>query len=217
LCSRVHAGRSGGDEWRGALYADLWRRDPEHARTLGLTGLTAAQGRPKQLLRGSITLPYRANGVSRMLRTRKLQPAAGQPAYFSPAGVGLYAGGAPCFFLHDVLAQTDTVILTEGEFKALACWQAWRAGALSMPAIATPGIGYLPDALIAALAGKTVYLAYDVEQRRDPFVLSPGETFTIRNGERLTGIGIPERLDQLTRRVQQAAKLGLDVGEVEHI
>ena len=139
------------------------------------------------MMRGAVVLPYRRGERVTMLRTRKITDDGTGRKYMSPGGVRLYAGGTPTFFLHDVLGQVDRAILTEGEIKALLPYQAWRQGKINMPAIATPGGGYLPPELVAACAGTTIYLCYDTERRKDPFKLSPGEEFTVRNGEKLRG------------------------------
>jgi len=193
--------------WRDLMASAIYHQDKAIYTRLRLSGLTAPQGLPKQLLRDAITLPYVVGGQVRMLRTRKLEPSSG-PKYCSPAGVPYFAGGAPIFFGHDLLAQATTLILTEGELKALAVSQAWRAKQLPCPAIAQPGISYLPEALIDALAHKTIILCYDSEARKDPFVLSPGEQFTIRHGARLTGIGLAGQIAALARQAHQAAKAG---------
>lgn len=83
-------------------------------------------------------------------------------------------------------SNSNGVSLIEGEIKALLATQAWRAGDLSVPAVAQPGISILQAEMIEALAGKRVYLLYDSEARKDPFALSPGERHTILNGEKLT-------------------------------
>lgn len=170
-------------------------------------GILGKQGRPLSMMHEAITIPYEHAGTCTTLRTRKLDPNA-TTKYWSPAGCELYAGGTPTLFLHHVLANPNvtSVILTEGEFKAALAWQAWQAKQLSMPAVATPGIGYLPDALLDALAGRTVYLVYDVEQRKDPFSFSPGEQFTIRNGEKLTGRGLERRRAQLQIQLERAQR-----------
>jgi hypothetical protein len=112
-----------------------------------------------------------------MLRFRSQQGRG----YFSPRGVALFAGGQPCLFNGQAVSQAGTVLLTEGEIKALAAQQA------GIPAAAQPGIGHLPDEMIQQLAGKTVDLCYDSEERKNPFILSPGEKFTITNGQKLYG------------------------------
>jgi Zn ribbon nucleic-acid-binding protein len=193
------------DTWQDVLGSAIFKQDVDAYDGMQLGGLTGPQGKPKNLLRGTITIPYTAGATCTTLRTRKLNPGT-EPKYLSPAGVDLYTGATPTFFLHDVLEQTDAIILTEGEFKALAAWQAWQEGVLSLPAIAQPSVGYLPDVLIDALRGKTVYLCYDSEQRKDPFELSPGERYTIQHGEALTGLGVKQRLVTLRARQKQARK-----------
>ncbi len=170
-------------------------------------GILGKQGRPLSMMHAAITIPYLHAGSCTMLRTRRLDPNA-PTKYMSPTGVELYAGGRPTFYLHDVLADPKVthVIVTEGEFKAALAWQAWQDKQLSMPAVAHPGIGYLPDALLDALAGKTVYLCYDAERRKDPFRLSPGEDYTIRNGEKLTGLGMERRQAQLQQLLSRAQR-----------
>ena len=161
------------DHWCDGLGPALYKQNRAAYTGARLGGLLGPQGKPKNMLRGAITLPYWRADECRMVRTRMLDPGT-SPKYQAPAGVGYYAGGEPCFYLDDVIDQVDALILTEGEFKALAVWQAWRAKQLSVPAVAQPGIGFLPDALLDRLAGKTVYLCYDSEMRRDPFQPSPG-------------------------------------------
>ena len=172
----------------------LYHRDPEaHAGSI-LGGLLGPQGRPKWPLRDSITIPYFYRGVCTMLRMRKLVVKEGGKRYFSPSGVELYAGGRPTLYGADLLdnATIKEVLLDEGEFKALLAQQH------GLPAVAQPGISYLPPAFVEALAGKTVIIGYDVEARKNPFELSPGERFTIQAVERMTGIAL--------RRTLKAAK-----------
>ncbi|NJO81958.1 MAG: DUF927 domain-containing protein [Blastochloris sp.] len=144
------------------------------------------------MLRGAITIPYWANGVCTMLRTRKLDAAPGKK-YLSPAGVGLYAGGTPTLYNADVLSdkEVNEVIVTEGEFKALLCQQH------GIPAVAQPGIGYFPDSWEHALSKRTVIVAYDVEARKDPFTPSPGERFTLLRVDRFLGIRLKEQLTEV--------------------
>jgi hypothetical protein len=189
--------------WRDGVGAVLWHRDRQAYEGAQIGGLIGPQGLPKHILRDVITMPYWRNETCTMLRTRKLAPKDGKK-YYAPVGVAYYAGGEPTFYLHDVRTQASAVILTEGEFKALAAWQDWRAGNLTMPALATPGVSYLPDPLLDALAGKMVYLCYDAEHRTDPFQFSPGERFTIRHGERMTGADLARRLGQLKLRLSKA-------------
>jgi hypothetical protein len=165
--------------------------------TLG--GLRKPNWQPQPILYGGvITIPYMAGGKCVLLRSRRLNPEVGQAKYLSPSGP-LYAGGQPQFYLHDSLRGASSVILTEGEFKALAAHQEWRAGRLSLPTIATPGIGYLSPDLIAALRGKTVYLAYDAEAPRFGDAHSPGDLWVRRNGAKLTRTGIKVKVILLPR------------------
>jgi DNA primase len=198
-----HPHVSGSQGLGDALYAG--NRDAYMGAQLG--GILGKQGRALHMLLDAITFPYHHHGTVAMLRSRKLDPGEG-PKYLAPRGT-LYAGATPCFFLHAVLDQTDQVIVTEGEFKALACYQAWQDHQITMPAVATPGIGLLRDEMIDALRGKTVYLCYDSEARKDPDHLSPGEEYTIKHGERLTTRGIPVKVIRLPRPAH-VAKVDLD-------
>ncbi len=191
------------DHWRDGAGLALWKQDRDAYEGARLGGLLGPQAKPKSVLRGVVTFPYRRSGIVAMLRSRKLDPGTG-PKYLSPAGVPLYAGGDPCFFLHDELAATNKVIMTEGEIKGLVATQAYRNGQLSMPAIAQPGIGVLPDQLITSLANKEVFLVYDTEERTDPFQPSPGERYTIRNGEKLTGRHLEQRRGMLEKQLGKA-------------
>jgi hypothetical protein len=192
------------DTWRDGVGPELWHQDKAAYDGATLGGLLAPQGKPKNLLRGVITFPYSRNGICTTMRTRKLDPGDGTK-YYSPA-VALYAGATPTLFNQDILNKTDKVILTEGEIKAALVYQAWLEGQLSMPAVAQPGIGYLPEAFLDALANKTVYLIYDSEERQDPFVLSPGERFTIHNGLKLTGLDIKHMLEAKQQALHVASK-----------
>jgi hypothetical protein len=184
------------DTWRDGVGPVLWHRQDGSYEGATLGGLLGPQGKPKHVLRGAITIAYGQNGACPLLRVRKLSPGDG-PKYLSPAGVELYASARPELYLQHVLSSTNEVILTEGEFKAALAYQVWKAGTLSIPAVAQPGIGYLPDAFLDALTNKKVYLIYDREQRKDPFVLSPGEIYTIRNGEKLTGVHLEQQIATL--------------------
>lgn len=174
----------------------LWHRDRDAYDGARLGGLFGPQARPKSVLRGTITIPYFAGGVCTLLRGRRLGEHKGAK-YLSPAGVSLYAGGTPTLYLHDELASANTVLLTEGEFKALLPHQHGIA------AVAQPGIGYLPPAFIEALAGKTVVVCYDVEARKDPFVLSPGEQYTLHTVGRLTGLALQEQIARILKALAE--------------
>lgn|GEM_PF-2971390 len=178
------------DVWRDGVGTVLWHRNKDAYDGARLGGLLGPQGIPKGLLRGVITIPYLAGRKVVMLRTRKLDMQKGAK-YLSPAGVSLYAGATPTLYLLDSLAALEDgapVVLTEGELKALLPHQ------MGIPAVGQPGVGYLPDAFIRQLARRTVVIAYDVEARRDPFQMSPGEAWTLRAVENLTGIGIRRQI-----------------------
>lgn len=161
-------------------------------------GLRRPQGIPRPILRKTITIPYRVDGVVMLLRGRMLKPRPSDPKYLSPAGP-LYAGAKPIFYLHHVLKDAPAVILTEGELKALAAHQEWRAGRSPFPCVATSGIMYLPPACIEALQGKIVYLAYDNEPPKRGQRESPGERAISRNGAKLRDAGIAVKVMTLPR------------------
>lgn len=165
-------------------------------------GLRKRQGIPRPVCKYTITIPYFAGDTCVLLRGRKLAPKKGEPKYLSPAGP-LYAGDTPRFYLHHVLKDTPAVILTEGELKALAAHQEWRASRSSLPCVATSGVMYLPQALIDALHGKLVYLAYDNEDSK------AGERAVSRNGNKLRSAGIAVKVIDLPR-VGGQTKVDLD-------
>ena len=166
-------------------------------------GLLGPQGRPKGVLRGTITLPYWHQGRCTLVRGRQFS-GEGKTRYLSPAGVALYAGSAPTLYLSDDIQSASTILLCEGEFKALAARQA------GVPAVAQPGVGYLPEPFVQALAGKTIVVAYDVEERRDPFELSPGERFTLTVVARLCGISQQEQIEKLYKALGDLEKAKSD-------
>jgi len=180
------------------LMRELWRTDERAYWGAYLGGLRKRQGIPYAVLRGTITIPYWSDGRCVLLRGRKLHPQPGWPTYLSPAGP-LFASGAPRFYLHDLLHGADGILLTEGELKAAAAYQAWRAGDSPMPCIATCGVGYLPDALIAHLRGKTVYLVFDNEAPKPGERLSPAEQAILRHGPRLRRQNVTTRVVTLPR------------------
>jgi hypothetical protein len=176
------------DDRRNGVALDLWREHDSAYEGARLAGLTGKQGVQNRVLQGTITLPYLHNQASAVatLRGRVLhRKSKDDPKYYSPAGE-MYAGATPVFYLHDVLDTSDAVILTEGEFKALMVFQEWRAGNLSMPAVATPSGAYLPQALVKALKDHTVYLCYDSDQA--------GQRFTDQARRKLRKAGIQTRV-----------------------
>lgn len=173
--------------------------EESHAAQLG--GLLGPQGRPKSVLRGTITIPYWYGGRCTLLRGRQLITSPEKKLrYLSPGGVPLYAGSAPTLYMADEIAAASTILLCEGEFKALAARQA------GIVAVAQPGIGYLPDRFVQSLAGKTVVVAYDVEERSDPFELSPGERFTLVVVARLCGISQQQQIEHLYKALAELDK-----------
>lgn len=190
------------------LFVDLFYHErPAYDGAL-TGGLRRRQGIPNHILRRTITIPYWQGDTCVLLRGRKLAVKAGEAKYLSPSGP-LYAGATPWFYLHHVLLDDHAaVILTEGELKALAAHQEWRAGRSPLPCVATSGVMYLPPALVEALRGKTVYLAYDNERPRRGGE-SPGERAISRNGAKLRAAGIAVKVITLPRADDQA-KVDLD-------
>jgi DNA primase len=190
------------------LFEELWRHDSRAYRGALFGGLRKRQAVPRGVMIDTIIIPYRFDGRCVLVRGRKLHPQPDAPKYLSPA-CPLYSGAEPRFYLHDVLADTDQVILTEGEFKALAAHQAWIDGRSPMPCAATAGISCLPNSLIACLRGKTVYLAFDSEDPRPGAKLSPGDAATLKHGARLRKQGINVQVLTLPRPAG-VAKMNLD-------
>ncbi|NJN65355.1 MAG: DUF927 domain-containing protein [Chloroflexaceae bacterium] len=186
------------DVWRGGVGDFLFRND--HDAYIGAMdgGVLGPQGKPKNLLRGCITLPYYdPDGNCRMLRGRKLNAGTG-PKYLSPAGVGLFAGGEPVLFGLHLAKDASSVVLAEGELKAMLAHQS------GVPCVAQPGIGYLPYEALRPLAGKSVTICYDSEARNHPFVLSPGERFSIQNAEKLVGKDLVSQQSRLEKKLADA-------------
>ena len=190
----------------GGVGQYLWHHDRLAYKAARLSGLLREQGQEALILQGTITIPYLAAGKVTMIRGRMLDPK-GKTKYLSPFGA-LYAGGTPTLFGQDVLVELaeygrKQVILTEGEFKAQLATQCWKADMLSMPAVAQPGISIFPVEFIQALSGFTVYLTYDVEARKNPFTLSPGEQFTIRNGKKLLGLDLKGKIKHYEKKEKE--------------
>jgi hypothetical protein len=181
---------------------DLLRRDcPDllpYAEAAGVVIHThdGLQSHPN--LRGALLFPYIADGDIVDLRTRSF-PGKG---YTSLPG-GYAERGAVFPFGWDSLDNSDTVILTEGEFKALAVTQAYQEGRLSVPALAHPGLSYIREAWAAMLLARgvrTVVLAYDSGPRpvKDGVLqLAPEETWSVRHGQRLAAAGLEVRVLRL--------------------
>lgn len=192
-----------------ALFTDLFYTDRVTYDGALTAGLRKRQGVPRPVMKYTITIPYWRGDTCVLLRGRKLAPRAGEPKYLSPAGP-LYAGGAPSFYLHHVLeSNAQSIILTEGELKALVAHQEWRAGRSPMPCVATSGVMYLPATLIEALRGRVVYLAYDNERPKRGERQSAGERAISRNGAKLQHAGITVKVIELPRAPEQP-KVDLD-------
>ena len=147
---------------------------------------------------GALLFSYLADGEVVDIRARSY-PGKG---YRSLAG-SYTERGATTMFGWDSLGDTDTVLITEGEFKALAVTQAYHAGHLSAPALAHPGLSYMREEWAADLLARgvrTVYLAYDSQPRtaKDGCLpLTPEEVWTIRHGLRLAAAGLEVRVLRL--------------------
>ncbi len=214
------------DETIRANVLGVTRRDPdaladylrhEHAALLPyaeaagvlVTDPTGAM-RAHPNLCGCLVFPYLVGSTVVDLRTRTY-PGKG---YRSLAG-GYSERGATSLFGGNALHQTDTVIITEGEIKALVTTQAYRDGHLSTPAIAHPGLSYMREewgAELLAQGVRTVILAYDSQPRpvKDGTLqLAPEEIWTIRHGQRLEAAGLDVRVLRLPL-VGTATKADLD-------
>lgn len=185
-----------GDGYR--FFTDLFYSDRAAYDGAMTGGLRKAQGVPRPVLKGCITIPYWDGETCVLLRGRKLSPKRGEAKYLSPAGP-LYAGATPRFYLHDTLTADAPVILTEGEIKALAAFQMYLEGDSALPCVATCGILYLPPPLVETLRGRIVYLAYDSEEPKRGYKQSPGELAIARNGAKLRTVNAIVKVTALPR------------------
>jgi hypothetical protein len=184
-----------------ALPYYLQRNHPEllaYAEGAGVLTDYNGQLLTHQSLRNALVLPYIAHGEAVDLRTRSFQ----NKTYRSLSG-SYESRGAIFPFGWDAIDNADTLILTEGEFKALAVIQAARAGRLSVSALAHPGLSYLHDSWgeqLVARGVQTVILAYDSQPRtarNDMLQLTPEEIWSLRHGETLAATGISVRVLRL--------------------
>ena len=147
---------------------------------------------------GALLFPYLAEGQVVDLRTRSF-PGKG---YRSLPG-GYADRGAVALFGWDSLDGNDSALITEGELKALAVTQGYRAGRLSAPALAHPGLSYLRPEWVAQLRSRgvrTVTLAYDSGPRpiKDGTLqLAPEEAYSVRHGLVLAAAGLEVRVLRL--------------------
>jgi len=142
---------------------------------------------------GRIVIPYLSRGEVYDLRTRRF-PGKG---YTSLPGSYSWRG-ATVPLCWDATGVSDVVIVTEGEFKALAVTAAYRNGAMLYPAISHPGLNYFRPEWATALSRRGVrvaILAYDARSSRPNDdagneQLSPEEAWTIRHGLTLAAAGL---------------------------
>ncbi len=142
---------------------------------------------------GRIVIPYQSQDHIYDLRTRRF-PGTGYASL-----PGSYAWrGATIPFCWDTTGASDVVLITEGEFKALAATAAYRTGALPYPTISHPGLNYIRAEwaeLLAQRGVRVAILAYDTRatRPRDPAgneQLAPEELWTIRHGLTLMSAGL---------------------------
>jgi hypothetical protein len=149
-------------------------------------------------LRGRIVIPYLSQGQVYDLRTRRL-PGAGSGTRTYASLPGSYAWrGAILPLCWDAANANEVVIITEGEFKALAATAAHRIGALPYPTISHPGLSYFRrewPTLLSRRGTRVAILAYDARATRPTDddgneQLSPEETWTLRHGLSLAHAGL---------------------------
>jgi hypothetical protein len=142
---------------------------------------------------GRLVIPYLSRDTVFDLRTRRF-PGAG---YTSLPGSYSWRG-ATIPLCWDTTNSSEVVMVTEGEFKALAVTAAYRASTLPYPAIGHPGLNYFRKEWAGELARRGVrvaLLAYDTRATRPRDSagheqLSPEESWTIRHGLTLDAAGL---------------------------
>jgi hypothetical protein len=184
-----------------------------YAEEAGLLGRDDAGAlRTHWNLCGRIVIPYLSGGEVCDLRTRRF-PGKGYSSL-----PGSYAWrGATVPLCWDATIASEVVIITEGEFKALAATAAYRDGALPYPAISHPGLNYFRPEWAIALSHRGVrvaILAYDARATRPHDddgheQLTPEEAWTIRHGATLAAAGLQVLVLNLTL-APGAAKEDLD-------
>jgi len=112
-------------------------------------------------LTNRITIPYLVAGEATDLRGRVLDTAYhykdNTPTYTSLSGSHM-SRGATFLFNHDIINNSDRVIITEGEFKAIVAHQH------GLPVVATPGIFGWQREWSALFKDKEVILAADFDR-----------------------------------------------------
>jgi DNA primase len=114
-----------------------------------------------------ITIPYIYNKMVTDIRGRVSEGIYYKddtPKYMSLRG-SRKARGSLFMFNHDIIDYSDTVVVTEGEFKAILASQ------YGIPIVATPGISIWDDSWTKQLRDKRVVLIPDRE--RVPFRFTP--------------------------------------------
>jgi len=142
-------------------------------------------------LQGCLVLPYVANGEVVDLRTRTF-PGKG---YTSLPG-GYPQRGAVFPYGWDTITA-DCVLITEGEFKALAVSQAYEEGTLTVQAVAHPGLSYFSPEWADHLVARGVHvviLGYDSQERpvdaNGVTKLAPEEIWSLKHGWTLRRAGL---------------------------
>ncbi len=113
------------------------------------------------LLANHITIPYIVNNEVTDIRGRIVpfcQYRNNTPTYTSLAG-SYESRGANFLYNHDIISKSSTIILTEGEFKAILAIQ------YGFPVVATPGIFRWIKQWSDLLKDKEVILAADSERK----------------------------------------------------
>ena len=186
-----------------SLVAYLRRTCPEafpYAEEAGLL-VTDDAGRLRTHwnLCGRIVFPYIADGQVVDLRTRTYDASKGYRALgpYEPRGAT-----AP-FGWDSVTPGTQTVIITEAEFKALAALQAYHDGQLAAPTIGQPGLTVFRAQWAQELRAKgvtEVVLCYDSQPRsaKDGILsLTPEEQWSLRHGTTCVAAGLQVRVARL--------------------
>lgn len=180
-----------------ALVRVLERHDPDLLHYAEEAGVCERDERGRlrthRVLRGKIVIPYLHHGIARDLRMRMVWGKG----YFSLPG-GYHLRGAIVPYGWDAVDGNEIVIITEGEFKALAVNAAYARGLVPAPAIAHPGLSYFRREWGRALRDRGVagvVLCYDSRAVRPRDIhgveqLTPEEQWTLTHGEALRRAGL---------------------------
>ncbi len=111
------------------------------------------------VLAGRVIFPYRAGGQTVDLRGRALSPEE-EVKYKGPYGRAPYRGADEWPYLPEQVLQTtqETVVVTEGELKALVC------AAHGIPAMALPGINSWKWRMRSLFAAKRRVIVFDSQK-----------------------------------------------------